>query len=250
MFGFYNKGNKKPAQKIDKFEQSKHHKNQVKIHLNNSDSSSGFSIDDDYDDDDEDETDSDENENVNDNDDEEDEGYQTLTRRTHLLNRMKRSSSSFGKLSMLASQQEKISKIHLRPKTSNNSKTPESSFTSGSFSPKPSLIQRPNTTVAFVRKWSFKPAQPQKQIRKKFNDEKKKESQTNEQEEVSLAVLIDRFLKNTPKSVETAHSGGNNKFAQEREARLKSQICQEKANSIKKDLRYFDLVNCLSENKL
>lgn len=80
---------------------------------------------------------------------------------------------------------------------------------------------------------------------------KKDSQQKKEPNMLELSVLIDKFLVNTPRNVErTICLGANEKIVNERQERLKNKINLEKENSKKKDLRYFELVNCLSEPKI
>lgn len=70
-----------------------------------------------------------------------------------------------------------------------------------------------------------------------------------ETDNLQLAVLVDRFMKNTPRSVEMGVSSSN-RSAKDRETRMKIVIGREKQNALKRDFRYFNLVDCLSPKKL
>lgn len=107
--------------------------------------------------------------------------------------------------------------------------------------------ERPKTSFAKLGRLPYeqnKDTNKHKENVKKYKEQKKCNM-------LELTFLIDNFLINTPKNVEkTLFTGANEKIMKENEEKRKSQIRREKENAQKKDMRYFELIGCLSEKKL
>lgn len=114
---------------------------------------------------------------------------------------------------------------------------------------------RPKTTIAAVNVMSKTPRlEPYQQISNQNSYQQKQRghksgirtAEMREKERYRLALMFDRFIKNTPKSVECNEQV--DKSAHENEMRL-NEIKRERENAQKRDLRYFELVKCLSTTK-